>query len=77
MALNNKIYNVYIDGMKCMHCAKRVEDKLATLADVKKVKVDLDGKLAKVVSKSPLDEKLIQAAIEELGFTFKSLECKE
>ncbi len=37
-----------VEGMSCMHCAKRVEDALKALKGVKKVKVDLSAKVADV-----------------------------
>lgn len=67
-----KEYTIKIDGMKCMHCVKNVENTLSKIKGIKKASVDLEGKCAKIVA-SFKDEaasfETIKAQIEEAGFS--------
>ena len=67
-----KEYTIKIDGMKCMHCVKNVENTLSKIKGVKKVNVDLEEKCAKIVA-SFKDEAIsfetIKTQIEEAGFS--------
>lgn len=41
----NKIEKtIKIEGMSCMHCVKKVEQALKSIAEIKSVKVDLEKK---------------------------------
>lgn len=65
----NKITKtIKIEGMSCMHCAKKVENGLKEINGVKSVKVDLENKQAEVVLKEEIDENILKTAIEELGY---------
>lgn len=59
---------VYIDGMCCEHCAKRVEDKLATAKNVISVDVKLKKKLAVIRSREEVDNSEITALVEGAGY---------
>lgn len=59
---------VMIEGMSCSHCAKKVEESLKNIENVKKVKVDLKNKTATIIYKKELSELLIKNKIEELGY---------
>ena len=64
-------YVIQIDGMKCMHCAKKVEDTLKAIKGVKEVSVDLENKSAKVSANvKDLDafKDAIKSNIKEAGF---------
>ena len=61
--------NLNVEGMMCMHCVKHVEEAIKSVPGVKKVKVDLDAKIAQaeiVPSKTNASE--IIAAIEKAGY---------
>ncbi len=57
---------VYIDGMMCNHCAKRVTDTLTAIDGVKKVEINLKKKLA-LVTGNP-DAQVVTKAITEAGY---------
>ncbi|MBO4263013.1 MAG: heavy metal translocating P-type ATPase [Clostridia bacterium] len=57
---------VYVDGMMCEHCKKRVEGVLSGLG--LKAEVDLKEKCAYV--SGDIDEGKIKAAVEQAGYTF-------
>ena len=66
----NKIEKVLkVDGMACKHCAKKVEDCLGELDQVKKVKVSLENKEVKVILKEDVDVSVLENVITELGYT--------
>ena len=57
-----------IEGMNCEHCAKRVEESLSTLPEVKSVKVNLKKGIAKVKLMAPVAEATLTNVIEEAGY---------
>ena len=59
---------IFINGMSCGHCSKRVEDSLKSVNGVKSVKVSLDEKKADVVFKNDIDNDVLKKAVEEVGF---------
>lgn len=65
---------VKIDGMSCSHCAKRVEEGLKKIDNVKSVKVDLNNKKATITYKDSIDTDMIEKTINELEFEFKGIE---
>ena len=72
-----KEYTVYIDGMKCEHCAANVEKTLASIKDIKKVNVDLAGKKAIISVKSKDLDALfadVKANIATAGFEVTKIE---
>ena len=65
----NKITKtIFINGMSCGHCSKRVEEALKSVNGVKSVKVSLDEKKADVVFKNDIDNDVLKKAVEEVGF---------
>lgn len=67
-----KSYTIKIDGMKCMHCVKNVENTLSKIKGVKKVEVSLDENSAKILASFKNEEEafaLIKSQIEEAGFS--------
>ena len=60
-----------VEGMHCMHCAKKVEDVLKKIKGVKKVTVDLDSGKVTMISKNEIDAAVINSAIEQLGYKVK------
>ncbi|MDE7181755.1 MAG: heavy metal translocating P-type ATPase [Clostridia bacterium] len=67
---------VYVDGMCCEHCAKRVEKALSAVEGVVSADVKLKKKLAVVRSREEIDDASITAVISEAGYTVTSIESK-
>ncbi len=65
---------VQIEGMKCEHCQKKVEDAFNSL-NVKSIKVNLDKKTA--IINSDLDDKTITNTIKNAGFTVVAINIKK
>ncbi len=59
---------IKIEGMHCEHCAKKVENALAELDNVKKAKVNLKKQEASLVLEKEIDNKVITEAIENIDF---------
>ncbi|MCI8833684.1 MAG: heavy-metal-associated domain-containing protein [Clostridia bacterium] len=66
---------ISIDGMHCMHCAKKIEDTLKGIKEVKSVKVILEDKKAEVILKSEINDDILKEAIENLGYTVLEIIC--
>ena len=65
----NKITKtIFIEGMSCGHCSKRVEDVLKSVKGVKSVMVSLEEKKAEVVLKMDIDNDILKDAVEHIGF---------
>ena len=65
----NKITKtILIEGMSCGHCSKRVEEALKSVNGVKSVSISLEEKKAKVVLKTEVDNCVLKAAVEDVGF---------
>lgn len=65
----NKITKtIYIEGMSCGHCSKRVEEALKNIKDVKSVKVNLEAKKAVVALKNDIENEILKTAVEDIGF---------
>ena len=62
---------IYVNGMMCEHCKKRVETTLKNLGLT--AEVDLSGKRA-IVYDGNVDDSAIKAAIEDAGYEFVSVE---
>ena len=59
---------IFINGMSCGHCSKRVEAALKSVNGVKSVKVSLDEKKADVVLKNDIDNDVLKKTVEDVGF---------
>lgn len=59
---------VWINGMSCQHCAKRVENALMRFGQVKAVNVNLPNKNAELDLTAEADDSEIRRAVEDLGF---------
>ena len=75
--INNKEKNkmnklvISVDGMMCMHCAKRVEDACKSVTGVEGAKVSLDDKNVTVTSNGEIDKEAVVKAIIEAGYEAK------
>lgn len=67
---------VFIEGMCCEHCAKRVQDKLSTAANVVSVDVKLKKKIAVIRSREEVSNDEITALITDAGYTVTAIENK-
>ena len=66
---SKKVKNVInIEGMHCDHCVKKVTEALESIEGVSKVKVNLAKKEAIITSEKEIDDQVINAKIDELGF---------
>ena len=71
----NKITKIiFIEGMSCGHCSKRVEEALKSVKGVKAVSVNLEEKKAEVVLKTDVDNETLKAAVEDVGFEVTNIE---
>ena len=59
---------IFIEGMSCGHCSKRVEKALKAVKGVKTVSVSLEEKKAEVVLKTDIPDDILKAAVEDVGF---------
>ena len=59
---------VSIEGMCCAHCAKRVEEKLATAKNVISVDVKLKKNEAVIRSREEVSDEEITALVTEAGY---------
>lgn len=65
----NKITKtIFIEGMSCGHCSKRVEEVLKSVKGVKSVTVSLEEKNVEVVLKTDIDNEILKGAVEDIGF---------
>lgn len=65
---NNITKTINVEGMSCIHCAKKVENALKELREVKSAKVSLENKKVDVTLKEELDDKILKDTIEDLGY---------
>lgn len=66
----NKKIIIKINGMSCSHCAKRVEDALKEIDNIKKVKVNLDDNTAIISYKDEIDLDLVKNKINDLDYEY-------
>ena len=77
---NKKIKkNIKIEGMSCMHCAKKVENGLKEIKEVKSVNVNLEEKNAEVILKQEVEKNYhVRAMIVEADLKRKqSIDYKD
>ncbi len=65
---NKIIKTIFIEGMSCGHCSKRVEEVLKSVNGVKSVSVSLEEKKAEVVLKKEISNELLKTSVEDIGF---------
>jgi len=65
---NKIIKTIFIEGMSCGHCSKRVEEALKSVNGVKSVEVYLEDKKADVKLKNDVDNETLKAVVEDVGF---------
>jgi len=57
-----------IDGMSCGHCMNHVKNALEEINGVKSVAVDLQGKNAVIELNQDIEDSILKAAVEEVGY---------
>jgi len=62
----------HVKGMSCGHCVNAVSQELGGLDSVRSVDVDLATGTVSVLSDGPLDEALVEAAVDEAGYELVS-----
>ncbi|WP_242910832.1 heavy-metal-associated domain-containing protein [Actinomadura terrae] len=60
-----------VAGMTCGHCVNSVTEEVERLTGVTGVDVDLETGRVTVTSDGPLDDALIEGAVEEAGYELK------
>ena len=60
-----------VEGMSCMHCAKKVETALKEVKGVKPVKVSLENKIVEVTLKEDIATEVLKRAVEDAGYEVK------
>jgi copper chaperone CopZ len=63
---------IYIDGMSCEHCVKRVEKTLNSIEGLKNVKVKIG--LAEVETSSDINDLVFKNSIEDIGYDVTKIE---
>ena len=65
---------IKVDGMKCNHCASKVQTELNKINGVKSVKVNLESKKVTIKYKKDIDLDNIRSVIDNLGYSFIGVE---
>ena len=68
---NKKTKTIFIEGMHCEHCSKRVTEALKSIKGVKSVSISLEEKKAEVVLKTDIEDVILKQTIEDIGFEAK------
>ncbi|NIR52477.1 methyltransferase domain-containing protein [candidate division KSB1 bacterium] len=64
-----KSSNIAVPTIQCMMCARRIEDKLASLAGIKEIEVDLEAKVALMrYDDTVVNLRNIEQAIASIGY---------
>jgi len=64
---------IWIDGMSCEHCRKRVERQLEMLEEVRKVSVDLDAGIAFLSGAGLAPDRIVEA-VKNAGYEVREIE---
>ena len=59
---------IYVEGMKCNHCSKKVENALLQIDSIEKVKINLEKKEVICFSKEEISIDKIKNKIQEIGY---------
>lgn len=65
---------IRVDGMKCAHCAKKVQEELKKIDNIKSVKVNLDDKKVTIKYKNEIDLNSVKNLIGDLDYKFLGVE---
>ena len=71
----NKITKtIFIEGMSCGHCSKRVEETLKSIKGVKSVSISLQEKKAEIILKTDVNNEILKTTIQDIGFQVINIE---
>ncbi|MEO8695554.1 MAG: heavy-metal-associated domain-containing protein [Acidimicrobiales bacterium] len=59
---------VSVAGMTCDHCVRAVTAEVSKIAGVERVGVDLSSGSVTIVSREPVDQAALAAAVDEAGY---------
>ncbi|KOT55982.1 MULTISPECIES: heavy-metal-associated domain-containing protein [Streptomyces] len=62
-----------VSGMTCGHCEGAVSSEISEIPGVHSVQASASTGLVTVVSKAPLDESAVRAAVDEAGYELEGL----
>lgn len=65
---------IYIEGMMCEHCAKKVTTTLQNIPNITKVKVDLKAKYALITYRDSVNDAIIKEEISKLDYQVIKIE---
>ncbi len=65
---------IFIEGMSCEHCVKRVETALSELTSVENVKIDLELNTAVIVLNSDINDQMLIETIDDAGYDVIKIE---
>lgn len=65
---------LYINGMKCMHCVKSVQDTLKGIEGISDAKADLEGKYAVIELTAVVSDDFIKNTLDEEGYQVTDIE---
>ncbi len=66
-----------VEGMMCGHCEAHVNETVRNAFSVKKVTSSHSKGQTEIISDAPLDEEKLRSAIDETGYTVKSVKTEE
>jgi copper chaperone CopZ len=66
--------DIKVGGMTCHHCAMHVKNSLLKIPGVIDAEINLMEKKATIISKQMIDEKTIEKAIDDAGYSFEGVE---
>ena len=73
--IGNKITKtIFIKGMSCGHCSKRVEEALKSVDGVTKVEISLKENKAEVILKKDVMNEVLRDVIQDVGFEVTNIE---
>lgn len=61
-------YKINVNGMRCNHCVKSIENEVGNIDGVSSCKVNLDDATVTVVADENVSINTIYTAIDDLGF---------
>lgn len=65
---------IFIEGMMCENCKKRVEAALKRQEGIEDVKVSLEEKKAEILLNKDIDNESLKELIEDLGYDVTKIE---
>ena len=68
-----KIINLNVEGMMCMHCEAHVKEALSKIDGVEVIKVDHNANLAQVKVTKDIEDKIFYDTIQSAGYELKSI----